>query len=425
MKMNKWTVTLASFGLVSLASAQVEQPKLVSLGTALSATTISGYVDTSAQWDIGTGNNNNNGNNHVAPFAFNTGGINGKQDGFNLNSADVNISKAIDPSVPWSAGYTVDLLFGPDAPAVTGNSLGAPGSTLGGLGENLRQAYVDLSFPVGNYPDLKVGRFDQLLGFESIDSYKNPNFTRSYGFTLEPTEHTGALLHYKFTDSIDLNAGIANTVTTGAINARGIDGVRAESHKAYLGLLTLTAPKDWGFLAEDAVVVGVSHGPGVSKGERAEDKTHLYAGANLNTPLKDLTLGVAYDAVFNTDGAVFDNTGTYIGYANYGYSTAIAGYVSYKVSEKLRTSFRADYAHGQVLGALNGSSYFDTGTGEFVNNFDKVFALTGTVTYDLWANVLTRLEVRWDHATGDSKPFGELPSKDHSIMVAANMVYKF
>ena len=67
MKMNKWTVTLASFGLVSLASAQVEQPKLVSLGTALSATTISGYVDTSAQWDLGTGNNN------VAPFAFNKG----------------------------------------------------------------------------------------------------------------------------------------------------------------------------------------------------------------------------------------------------------------------------------------------------------------------------------------------------------------
>ncbi len=413
MKMNKWTVTLASFGLVSLASAQVEQPKLVSLGTALSATTISGYVDTSAQWDLGTGNNN------VAPFAFNKG----KQDGFNLNSADVNISKAIDPSVPWSAGYTVDLLFGPDAGAVTGN-------TANGLNESLRQAYVDLSFPVGNYPDLKVGRFDQLLGFESIDSYKNPNFTRSYGFTLEPTENTGALLHYKFTDSIDLNAGIANTVTTGQINARGTGGLaaRAESHKAYLGLLTLTAPKDWGFLAEDAVVVGVSHGPGVSSGNQAEDKTHLYAGANLNTPLKDLTFGVAYDAVFNTDALNPDPTlPASQAYTNYGYSTAIAGYISYKVSEKLRTSVRAEYAHGKVLGVLNGGWDTTTGTNPQAN-FDKVFALTGTVTYDLWANVLTRLEVRWDHATGLSKPFGDgtvVPGKENSVLVAANMVYKF
>ena len=414
MKMNKWTVTLASFGLVSLASAQVEQPKLVSLGTALSATTISGYVDTSAQWDLGTGNS------HVAPFAFNGG----KQDGFNLNSADVNISKAIDPSVPWSAGYTVDLLFGPDANAVTAGGLN------GGATEYLRQAYVDLSFPVGNYPDLKVGRFDQLLGFESIDSYKNPNFTRSYGFTLEPTENTGALLHYKFTDSIDLNAGIANTVTTGQINARGTGGLaaRAESHKAYLGLLTLTAPKDWGFLAEDAVVVGVSHGPGVSSGNQAEDKTHLYAGANLNTPLKDLTFGVAYDAVFNTDALNPDPTlPASQAYTNYGYSTAIAGYISYKVSEKLRTSVRAEYAHGKVLGVLNGGWDTTTGTNPQAN-FDKVFALTGTVTYDLWANVLTRLEVRWDHATGLSKPFGDgtvVPGKENSVLVAANMVYKF
>ena len=40
--------------------------------TALSATTISGYVDTSAVWNPGTGNAN------PAPYAFNGG----KQDGF-------------------------------------------------------------------------------------------------------------------------------------------------------------------------------------------------------------------------------------------------------------------------------------------------------------------------------------------------------
>ena len=179
---------------------------------------------------------------------------------------------------------------------------------------------------------------------------------------------------------------------------------------------------------EDAVVVGVSHGPGVSSGNQAEDKTHLYAGANLNTPLKDLTFGVAYDAVFNTDALNPDPTlPASQAYTNYGYSTAIAGYISYKVSEKLRTSVRAEYAHGKVLGVLNGGWDTTTGTNPQAN-FDKVFALTGTVTYDLWANVLTRLEVRWDHATGLSKPFGDgtvVPGKENSVLVAANMVYKF
>ncbi|HUD45963.1 MAG TPA: hypothetical protein VMR33_03985, partial [Candidatus Baltobacteraceae bacterium] len=82
MKVNKWTVGLAAAGLVTLAPsvlAQDQTPTSVPLMTALSATTISGYVDTSAVWNPGTGNA------HPAPYAFNAG----KQDGFNLDAVDV------------------------------------------------------------------------------------------------------------------------------------------------------------------------------------------------------------------------------------------------------------------------------------------------------------------------------------------------
>jgi hypothetical protein len=61
-------------------------PQLVPVQTALSATTISGYVDTSAVWNPGTGNAN------PAPYAFNAG----KQDGFNLDSVDLRIEKGLD-----------------------------------------------------------------------------------------------------------------------------------------------------------------------------------------------------------------------------------------------------------------------------------------------------------------------------------------
>jgi len=86
MKVNKWTLGLAAAGLVTLAPAVLAQdqtPTLVPLMTALSATTISGYVDTSAVWNPGTGNAN------PAPFAFNAG----KQDGFNLVAVVIKISK--------------------------------------------------------------------------------------------------------------------------------------------------------------------------------------------------------------------------------------------------------------------------------------------------------------------------------------------
>jgi len=44
--------------LISLPTLVRAEEKASAVMTALSATSISGYVDTSAQWDIGTGNAN-------------------------------------------------------------------------------------------------------------------------------------------------------------------------------------------------------------------------------------------------------------------------------------------------------------------------------------------------------------------------------
>src|ERR1035441_3243634 len=72
MKYNKWTVALAALGVVSFASAAKAEEKASPVMTALSSTTISGYVDTSAEWNPGTGNAN------LPPYKF----AQGKADGF-------------------------------------------------------------------------------------------------------------------------------------------------------------------------------------------------------------------------------------------------------------------------------------------------------------------------------------------------------
>src|ERR1700761_7454615 len=107
MKINKWTLGLASLGLVSLVTDARAQTN--ALMTTVSATTISGYVDTSAVWNPGTGNAN------PAPYAFNAG----KQDGFNVDSVDIRLQKSLDES-QWAAGYVAELMYGPDSVAVTG-----------------------------------------------------------------------------------------------------------------------------------------------------------------------------------------------------------------------------------------------------------------------------------------------------------------
>src|SRR5229473_5369212 len=125
MKVNKWTLGLAAVGLVSLPSLTQAEEKPSPLMTALSSTTISGYVDTSAQWDIGTGNANPPG------FIYN----NGKQDGFNLNKVKLRIERPLDEA-QWAAGYRVDLLFGPDANTFATSSSGTSADFA------IQQAYV-------------------------------------------------------------------------------------------------------------------------------------------------------------------------------------------------------------------------------------------------------------------------------------------
>ena len=176
MKFNKWTVALAALGVVSLASAAKAEEKTSSVLTALSPTTISGTVDTSMQWNPGTGNA------YVPPYKFNSPSM---ADGFNLDVVQLTIEKPLDEQ-DWAAGYRADLWFGPYA-----NTLNTTSGLNTGSDFAIRQAYVALRAPLGNGLDFKVGVFDSIIGYESVDSSKDPNFTRSYGHTIEPQTHTG------------------------------------------------------------------------------------------------------------------------------------------------------------------------------------------------------------------------------------------
>jgi hypothetical protein len=383
MKFNKWTLGLAAVGVVGLASAAKAEEKASSVMTALSSTTISGYVDTSAQWNIGNDTAN------YPPYAF--GGAT-KADGFNLNVVKLTIEKPMDEST-WAAGYKVDLLFGPDANALATQSSGIGGDF------GVKQAYVALRAPVGNGLDFKVGVFDTIIGYEVFESGSNPNATRSYGYTLEPTTHTGVLASYKFSDMISASAGIANTSSPATINGRS---TRGQTYKTYMGSVTVTAPSDWGFLAGSALYAGIIDGFGGSAGD---NQVNYYAGLSVKTPVTGLSVGAAFDHV--------DANFSYLGVNSA--TTAYGLYASFQATEKLSLHVRGEY--------LDLSNY--TGTGAIPDN--SGFELTATIQYDLWKNVLSRLEARWDTAYnpayGGTVP--GVPRTENAYVILANIIYKF
>jgi hypothetical protein len=411
MKIEKWTVGLAAVGLVTLSPAVIAQtsnaaPTIIPLQTALSATTISGYVDTSAVWNPGTGNAT------PAPYAFNAG----KQDGFNVNAVDVKIARAEDET-SWSAGYVAELSYGPDAMGIDGGAY------------PIRQAYVELKMPIGNGLDWQIGRWDNLLGYEVSDSDRNLNYTRSYGYSFEPTEHTGLLATYKFGDALTLQAGAVDTITTSGLNSRSDPGSPIiESKKGVVTLVTLTAPDSFGPLKGSTLVGGFDYGEGNHGGVNGtglfdavgQDRTEWYVGTTINTPVTNLTFGASWDYIHGVD--VISPFGT----LSAEYVTAVAGYASFQI-EKLTLNARAEWANGPGLAALLAANDSEA------SSFNKVVALTGTVQYDLWANVITRLEVRWDHAADGSTPFGGtltpdgfgVGTKKNELMIGANVIYKF
>jgi hypothetical protein len=416
MKFNKWTTGLAAAGVISLASAARAQDPANLVTAAVAGTSISGYVDVSAQWNPGTGNAN------LPCYPFSAG----KADGFNLNVAQVSVAKPLDDS-SWAAGFCVDLWLGPDAKTLGTSSYLGLANVASDLA--IRQAYVNLRTPLGSGGIYwKLGVFDTIIGSESLSSFKNPHYTRSYGFGLEPTTHTGLLATYEFGDFLDVSLGVANTIGP-SINERAfpspipvtlpyggptvslpLGGDRAESYKTYMGSVALKAPESFGFLAGSGLYAGVINGFGSTA---YETQTSWYVGSTLCTPVSGLKFGVAYD---------------YLDIRNNNPDAwAVAFYTSIQATEKL-----------SFLARIEGVKYPD-------NSAFNAHAITFTTQYDLWQNLLSRIEVRWDHCehgqlyggTGPSfSDFGSVgdfvsalggtpPNRENAFMVAANLIYRF
>ncbi len=249
MKFDKWTVGLATAGVVSLGSVVVADESPVN--TLLSGTTLSGYVDTSAIYKPGV---------QSAAYRFVNTAPN-TYNGFNFNVAALTIEKALDEG-QWSAGYKADLWFGPQA-------AGLPGA-LSGNNFGVKSAYVALRAPVGNGLDIKFGQLDAIIGYEVLDSYANPNFSRSLGFNIEPFSHTGMTASYQITDWLGVVGGIADSTFNGTNVKETYDGQTdgngnitsngnaGNGTLTYMGAVTLKAPESMGVLAGSALYAGIS-----------------------------------------------------------------------------------------------------------------------------------------------------------------------
>jgi len=198
-----------------------------------------------------------------------------------------------------------------------------------------------------------------------------------------------------------------------------------------MGAISVTAPQSFGWLAGSSLYGGIISGfNSASYG----DQVNYYAGATLTTPVTGLKFGVAVDYLSNpkrafnvvnaVENAINGNNNLAI-YQAIQDQWAVGVYGSYQVTEKLTLLARGDH-----LDQYSGNG--------------NLYSVTTTVQYDLWKNVLSRLEFRWDHAEhGDAfggtpttianafnsssllSALDPVPTRANAFLLAANLIYKF
>ena len=362
MKMNKWTMALAAAGVVSLSSVAQAQEAAAGANALAASTTLSGYVSTSYTMVDGSSNDH----------TFRSGSDN---DRFAMDVVDLKFASA-QGAGEYATGYTVELWAGPAASDIGTADAGSADGTV-----ELMQANIDLRLPVGNGLDLKVGQFGTVVGAETYNYNANTFYSRSYGFQVEPTHHTGVLASYQLSDDLGISLGVANDTTSAANNTKGASGT------VYLFGASYTLPDSTGFAGGTTITYGGVIDAGVDN----TDRNNHYFGVSVPLPVEGLTYNLAWDIVEN-NGSADDNV--------------VGHYLSYALSDKLTANVR--YEHGNINSMVPASG---------PTSIDGLESMTIGLDYALWENVTSRVEFRSDD--WDAKA----SSADESMTV--NIIYSF
>ena len=291
------------------------------------------------------------------------GKANENADQFKLDIVSLTLSSA-QGAGEYATGYNVGMWIGPDNQHTAAEF-------------QLTQANIDLRLPVGNGLDVKVGYFGTVVGYEVYEYTDNAFFQRGLGFYMEPTHHTGILASYQLTDDLSVAAAVVNNGGD-APNEGDAGGSASDASTAFT--VSYTAPDSMGFASGTSVYFAAIMDNDPFSG--GTDADFYYASVGLPVGVEGLSVDLAADWVDHNGGN--DDEIYQI-------------YTSYALSEKSTLNAR-----------------YEWGTSD-ANSWTGLESYAVGITYDLWDNVLSRVEYM-------------STSEDGSVddeTVAFNLIYSF
>lgn len=107
------------------------------------------------------------------------------------------------------AGFRARLNFGLDSRVTRARTNFQPGTSNDEL--DFQELYAEYILPVGNGLKVQAGKMNTLIGYEVINSWENPNFSRTFMFGLgQAFTTTGIRLTYQFHPMVLASVGLVN-----------------------------------------------------------------------------------------------------------------------------------------------------------------------------------------------------------------------
>ena len=295
---------------------------------------------------------------------------------FSLNLAEVALEKK--PAANSRAGFRVDLDYGPAATTI---NAAEPGGTQ--TFQNILQAYASYLAPLGTGLQFDVGKFVTPIGYESIKTRDNWNYSRSLLFTLaEPYYHAGVRANYSFNDHVSLSGYLVN----------GWNDVVDNNGGKTVGVQATIKPSA-------AVTIVQSYMGGPEQANDNADWRHLLDTVITYTVTPTVNLAMNYDYGRDTVAA---STVTWQG---------VAGYLRYQPNTWFAFTPRVEY--------------YDDPNGTTTGVVQKIREVTLTTEFKQKDGLIVRVEYRRDMSDTPFFQKGVLGRVNHQDTLTVGMVYAF
>lgn len=360
---------------------------------------LGGYLDVSYNYDF---NDPNDTDESIYYHVFND-----DDNQIQLDSFQLYIDKL--PKDTGEVGFRFDILAGEDADWFE--------DLFGGYNNdiNIYQAYVSYIAPIGNGLTIDIGRFASAAGYETIESPRNDQFSRSILFYYQPWTETGIRLTYAIDEQWEIMGSVIQGMDQvednnnswtfhGAVRWTPTESVHIQDTIYY-------GPENKRFTWTDTNSDGVIDPNELAIGEESNDdytlENVLSAAWDIN---ESWTLGSDFTYQYNEKAIPTSAIA-----AKDAERGGLAGYVRYNVNPSLYLAMRGEYFYDCDNYMLRRVNREDSAS---------MWEVTATMGYTVTEGFLTRLEYRHDDCDYDLFPKEDgFDSQQDTISV--EMIYAF